>query len=140
MSSPIRVPKVYLKNGNFPLDSFAIVLRLQRMATSVITTCDFQSHGVPAHTRIEITLEGKKFEADLCDGCIPELERSLLGLGLRPSIALVDGKPRGQYLTESGIPFTTAEAREWLVANGYDVHPTVGRVSAEMLREYAAAH
>lgn len=116
------------------------------MATSVITTCDFVAssdggaHGVPASTRIEITLEGKKFEADLCDPCLHDLERSLLDLGLRPSIALVDGKPRGQYLTDSGVPFTTAEAREWLVENGYEVHPTVGRVSAEMLREYAASH
>lgn len=116
------------------------------MATSVITTCDFvapsrnEPHGVPAVTRIEITIDGKKFEADLCGRCIHALERAILNLGLRPSIALVDGKPRGQYLTNSGRPFTAAEAREWLVENGYDVHPTMGRVSAEMLSEYASAH
>lgn len=115
------------------------------MATSVVTTCDFvvpdsgRAHDVPATTRFEAFLNGKTYEADLCDECVTGLQRSLTKLGVRPSIALIDGKPRGAYVTATGRAFTTAEAREWLRGNGYDVNDA-GRVSKDMLNAYAEAH
>lgn len=54
-------------------------------------------------------------------------------------MALVDGKPRGTYTALSGRPFTTADARDWLIAQDIEV-PAAGRISNELLALYAAAH
>lgn len=124
------------------------------MATSVINTCDLVlavaealqaaargecPHGAPSMTKFEGTVEGRRYEGDLCYSCVPELEKALGALGIRPSIALVGGKPRNAYTAKSGSSFSSAEARVWLAENGYEV-PTAGRLSDELLDAYAEAH
>lgn len=79
------------------------------------------------------------YEADLCAACVPLMQQALFHLGIRPATTRVNGKSRGAYVTKSGRTFTTAEARDWLHANGYGVTAN-GRISKEFLDEYANAH
>lgn len=115
------------------------------MATSTIITCDLvrngagTAHGVPATARFEAILAGRHLEGDLCDECGPLLEEALVAMGIRPAIAFVDGKPRREYRTKSGARFTTSEAREWLLTQGYDV-PAAGRIKDGLIQKYADEH
>lgn len=110
-----------------------------------MNTCDCRlvlagrAHGAPATETFTAKLGSHTFEMDICDPCIAEFVTALRALGVRPSMALVDGKPRGTYTAHSGRPYTTAEARDWLVAEGHEV-PVAGRISNELLELYAAAH
>lgn len=110
-----------------------------------MNTCDCRlvlagrAHGAPSNETFQAKLGSHTFEMDICEECVPIFVTALRSLGVRPSMALVDGKPRGTYTALSGRPFTTADARDWLIAQDIEV-PAAGRISNELLALYAAAH
>lgn len=115
------------------------------MAVRFSRSCDYRpaSGKKPAEhdadTVAEVKADGVTFQMDICTEHLKSLSESLTVLGFQPSKAQVGHNRRGAYLTKSGQPFTTKQAREWLAANGHEVSE-VGRLTADQLQMYAAAH
>lgn len=104
-------------------------------------TCDYsKACPEPAVTTLELTFADVVYRADICDGHVEDMLKSVLKVGFRPTASIVDGKRRDVFVTSSGRPFTSAEARAWLVTQGLKEGTAKGRVSAEHLELYAAAH
>ena len=111
------------------------------MAVTMTLTCDYsKACPEPAITTVELTFAEVVYRSDICDQHVEAMLQSVLKLGFRPIASLVDGKRRDVFVTSSGRPFTSAEARAWLVSQGLKEGTAKGRVSAEHLELYAAAH
>jgi hypothetical protein len=115
------------------------------MAVRFMRSCDFvpddgaKSAEHNADTLAELRVDGVTFQMDLCHDHIKELSECVTRLGFTPSKARVGHSRRGAYLTKSGQPFTTKQAREWLAEHGHEVSE-VGRLTADQLQMYAQAH
>lgn len=116
------------------------------MALRFTRSCDYKagSRSRPpaeheAETVIKLEVDGVTYSMDICREHIADVVEMNLARGFHPIAAVVGHNRRGAYLTKSGQPFTTKQAREWLSDNGHDV-AEVGRLTADQLQAYAAAH
>lgn len=111
------------------------------MAVEMNHKCDFAETCVtPAPYPIELTHADVVYRADVCPEHRDDFLETIRALGFRPIASLVQGKRRDVHVTASGKPFTSAEAREWLVSNGLKTGTAQGRISSEHLQLYANAH
>lgn len=114
--------------------------RFEEMGTRM--TCDYKLDGTtcgkPARHTIEALNSNRGFRVRACNEHIKLLESELLAMGFTP-FAKTGDKERKSYVSDSGVPFSTNEAREWLQKKGYDV-PIAGRLSGTMLKVYAENH
>lgn len=94
--------------------------------------------GEPATTTLSATVGRITLELDLCETCALGEERDLVAQGMRPVNARVDYKPRALYVSASGVPFTGAQARAWLMERG--LAKPKGRLSREHIEAYRASH
>ena len=116
------------------------------MAIRLTRSCDFKPGGSrpapadhDADITIELKVEGTTYKMDICHEHAKDMAELNMARGFTPAIMVVGHNRRGAYLTKSGRPFTTKQAREWLQAQGYDV-AEVGRLTGEQLDAYADAH
>ena len=115
------------------------------MAQRTVQTCDFPvADGEVCGAPAAMTFDGKigsrrVYAGDFCAEHRTAVEVGLRALGIAPRAAITDYKSRGVHVAASGATFSTAEARRWLMDKGF-IDSMAGRVSAENLERYAAAH
>lgn len=110
-------------------------------------TCDWRTSnitdqrcGKPARQAPhDWVVDHAKIHGDFCDDHEVDLRNMLLGVGFTMEAKLVDHKPRHVHMGDSGQPFSTAEARAWLIEKGI-IATAGGRVSRAHLRMYAETH
>ena len=107
-------------------------------------TCDYPVGedvcGKEAANHFEAKFGPLSFDADFCAECRSKFIRDLTGIGAHASHALLGRKRRDVHIARSGIPFSTNEARKWLIEQGVAVSAGPGRISQEHLDMYAKAH
>ncbi len=109
------------------------------MAVTMTRTCDFTARCTePAVDSLQLTFDGIAYATDVCAGHRDDLLAAITKLGFRPVASIVDGRRRDVYITASGEPFTTADARAWLIEQGLATER--GRISREYLELYASKH
>lgn len=112
------------------------------MGVQVLHSCDYNDMDCPntGAEPIEFTLNSIVYRAEICPGHRQELAALLGEIGLRPVASIHDSKRRDVLVTASGVPFTAAQARAWLVDQGIKTGAAAGRISAAHLELYAASH
>lgn len=86
---------------------------------------------------------GKFFERSgvLCEEHQMTLSKELAAAGLLCLSALRSSHRRAAYLGESGRAFSAADVRGWMVEQGrWPLTRRVGRISQELINEYAVTH
>jgi hypothetical protein len=91
--------------------------------------------------KVELTADDIVYRADVCADHKQDLVDSVReAFNFRPVASWVDGRRRDAHIAASGIVFTTADVRTWAIEQGLKVGAAQGRISAEHLELYAAAH
>lgn len=116
-----------------------MAVRFSRSCDFAAATASEQQTEHDADLVAELKMDGVTYQIDLCADHVKVMAERIAELGFKPSKAQVGHSRRGAYLTVSGQPFTTKQAREWLAEHGYEVSE-VGRLTADQLQMYAAAH
>jgi len=115
------------------------------MSSRAVVTCDYplpsgRACGKEADEHFEARLGALAFDADYCATHRKSFITALAKIGCAASAALLGRKRRDVHIGKSGIPFSTNEARQWLIAQGIAVSTGPGRISQEHLDLYAKAH
>lgn len=111
------------------------------MAVKVLQSCDYMNMECGKKAKaIELIVDGIVHRADLCAEHRNEMFTMLQAMNLRPIGSIVNGKRVDVRIAKSGTPFTSADARVWLIEQGVLTGATSGRVSREHLDLYAANH
>lgn len=107
----------------------------------MVRLCDVDDGcGKSAPHQVEAKVDGVIYRADICDEHIAACQETMTLFGFQPVASEVGGKRRDVHVGASGKPFTTADARAWLIEQGLRNGAARGRVSAEHLQLYAEAH
>jgi hypothetical protein len=113
------------------------------MAIKESKVCDFKVNGHAHEAPASVVFTGRigtvELAGDFCEPHAKDFEAELIRLGLRIEGVRVDSKRRNHYIAHSGVPFTTQEAREWLIAQGY-WRSKHGRIPQDLLDMYAQEH
>jgi len=118
------------------------------MSSRAVVTCDYPDAKNPgegvcgkhADNHFEAKLGALTFDADFCTDHRAKFIKDMAAIGARASHALLGRKRRDVHIGKSGIPFSTSEARHWLIAKGIAVSAGPGRISQEHLDLYAKSH
>lgn len=114
------------------------------MAERTIYICDYpqgngEHCGKEATGRVQAGTDDTKLSGDYCDEHQGILFAEFQRMGMTFSSMKVGKRDRDTYTARSGRPFTTAQAREWLVSEGHTSRGT-GRLSKRLLDLYAEQH
>lgn len=93
----------------------------------------------PGDYHVTAIVGNTSYAADLCTQHLKEIQGKLATLGFIAVSQSVGRKRRNAYVGASGVPFSTREARDWLVAQGYTVQGK-GRLSTDLLETYRVTH
>lgn len=122
------------------------------MSEEVTRRCDFRIHSrgkyhkcdvrIPDDEPTEFTVDDNVYLGDLC-----EQHRLDLNSALAPFIEVSKASLRQQvgkalrnaFAHYDGTKFTTADARQWLVENGYEVGQK-GSIREDLIEDYKAAY
>lgn len=107
------------------------------------TGIGFAIHGVRRKTNEHITLYANNlvYHAFLCTEHRALLTETVPEFGLVPVGGRTkDAKRRTMYVSKSGVPFTAAQARAWLIRRGDLDERRFGRLSRAQIDAYAAKH
>ena len=114
------------------------------MTSRSVVTCDYpvsgSACGKHADNHFEAKLGALSFDADFCNDCRAKFIGELVVIGPHATHSLLGRKKRDVHIGRSGIPFSTSEARRWLLSEGIAVSTGPGRLSQEHLDLYAAQH
>ena len=107
------------------------------MASRTLVILEDDLDGGEATQTVQLGYRGAQYEIDLSDKNADKLAKVLepfLDAGRR-----LGGRKRSTTRGTASADASTADIREWAVANGYEVS-TRGRVSAAVREAYSAAH
>lgn len=107
------------------------------MARKVVTTLEDDLDGSEASETLNFGLDGTEYEIDLNDGHANELREALRRY---TAVARKTSSGRGRQVRKSSSSGTDAKAiRMWALDNGLQVN-TRGRIQADIVEKYQAAH
>lgn len=109
------------------------------MAKKTVVLLEDDIDGSEANETISFALDGKEYEIDLNDGHAGELREALARfITAGRQIAGGRGRPATRTKSSHGGPDAKA-VRLWAAENGIQVN-TRGRIEAEVMEKYEAAH
>jgi hypothetical protein len=109
---------------------------LCRMAKRVITTLEDDLDGTEASETIIFSFDGVEYEIDLNEANAQELRQAMNKYTSVARKSSTRVRPGRRPATTGG---DTKAARAWAVANGIPVSAR-GRIQADVMEQYAAAH
>lgn len=118
------------------------------MSTKVVQVCDIPKSGRNGGTcgneathKVDVKLDKANYAADVCEDHLTNVEKAFASIGIvLRSAKTADSKVRKASKTSSGKAFTAADARPWLVEQGLLAEGSAGRISKDLMDQYAAAH
>jgi len=85
-----------------------------------------------------VSFAERELTADYCAKHVADVKEGLALLGLKDTASRHGGRRRALYTAASGQMFNAAQVRAWLRERGDT--PVAGRLSGEVIAEYAAVH
>lgn len=95
----------------------------------------------PVKTYAQITIGKRELSGDYCAQHAEQVEEMLVEhFGMQYTGARVGQKKRAIYTAASGTPFSASDVRQWLQQLGREELRSTGRLSQQLIAEYADAH